>query len=258
MKDHDASNSTSPAICARPTNQTKKICVPFEGRVQKKLGFWDKFNFLSLCHETWFDTQWFALQVWACHGFLGRAWRPYGVTSASSWRTPPTTTTPPTGWPPPTTTTLPLHSHMITWWMVVALGLHADEAYLFVDWFSYASGLSVPCEAPNVHCDNDTKCLTPSQLCDDVYDCQDQSDEGLLCGEAAALVLLHTGHTQRNARNGAFWRKSKAQKWCVKIRPHCGPGLTAVKRLKLKAQAQRTWKSLGKHLNLDTLVLFQS
>ena len=53
-------------------------------------------------------------------------WPPYWLTPAADY---------PPGWLPPPpryTTPLALHSHMITWWMVGALGLYADEAYLFL------------------------------------------------------------------------------------------------------------------------------
>ncbi len=78
--------------------------------------------------------------------FLGRARRSrggLGVTSASSlsWRTcwltpPPGWLTPLATWPPHHQLPLAWHSHMITWWMVGALGLYADEAYLFWPFWS--------------------------------------------------------------------------------------------------------------------------
>ena len=39
------------------------------------------------------------------------------------------------------------------------------------------------CELPNWSCDNGTLCLDIEQVCDQVHDCEDKSDEGFLCSQ---------------------------------------------------------------------------
>ena len=41
---------------------------------------------------------------------------------------------------------------------------------------------TVDCHVPNFSCDNHTKCIAPDKLCNNDFDCHDETDEGFLCG----------------------------------------------------------------------------
>ncbi len=84
--------------------------------------------------------------------------RPYGVTSVLSWRTPP-----PTGWPPTNGTPPPLPG-MITWWMVGALGLYADETYL-LDIFLSGQHNTASCKSALFRTQNSTGISVDNWLC---------------------------------------------------------------------------------------------
>ena len=40
---------------------------------------------------------------------------------------------------------------------------------------------NISCDYPSWKCDNGTTCLDVKQICDEKFDCQDRSDEGLRC-----------------------------------------------------------------------------
>ncbi|KAJ8961610.1 hypothetical protein NQ314_005912 [Rhamnusium bicolor] len=62
--------------------------------------------------------------------------------------------------------------------------------------------LSSTCEYPNRLCDNDTKCITTDQLCDEQQDCKDESDEGLRCSDMLCEHSFVCSHDCHNAPEG--------------------------------------------------------
>ena len=58
------------------------------------------------------------------------------------------------------------------------------------------------CEYPNRYCDNSTKCLLIDHVCDGHYDCIDESDEGLRCGDALCDESFECSHNCHNTPEG--------------------------------------------------------
>lgn len=62
--------------------------------------------------------------------------------------------------------------------------------------------VSATCEYPSRLCDNNTKCIAVDQLCDEQHDCEDQSDEGMRCGDMLCEHSFACSHDCHNAPEG--------------------------------------------------------
>ncbi|XP_074039673.1 LDL receptor protein 1 [Leptinotarsa decemlineata] len=58
------------------------------------------------------------------------------------------------------------------------------------------------CEYPSRSCDNDTKCISIDQLCDDRNDCNDGTDEGMRCSDMLCDHSFVCSHDCHNAPEG--------------------------------------------------------
>ncbi|XP_066143818.1 prolow-density lipoprotein receptor-related protein 1 [Euwallacea fornicatus] len=67
---------------------------------------------------------------------------------------------------------------------------------------SNVTKLASTCEYPQRLCDNDTKCITVRQLCDNKADCLDGSDEGMRCADQMCDHSFICSHVCHNAPDG--------------------------------------------------------
>lgn len=51
-----------------------------------------------------------------------------------------------------------------------------------------------PCEYPSRLCDEGRVCVSVEQLCNNVTDCQDKSDENGQCGEQTIFLIIGSFH----------------------------------------------------------------
>ena len=73
---------------------------------------------------------------------------------------------------------------------------------------------TVDCHAPNFSCDNHTKCITPDKLCNNNFECDDETDEGFLCGTITQeLYALFTQRHRQSLTLHQWWRKRKHREW---------------------------------------------